>query len=105
MPIEMLLKKYLPMPRKTCYALISVLEPCERTDVCQTVSELSNGEFDQEENLRKSLEELFLNLETDGLIQEVMMDGISCLTLSQLGTKLLICEFNRTQGFHKKNIC
>lgn len=102
MTIDWLVEKYLPMPRKTCYLLLSVLEPCPVYEICQTASELSNGEFDDEENLRESLEDQVRILEHDKLIQRVFIEGEEYMELTELGTKLLICELTRVQETEKE---
>lgn len=95
MTVEALMNHYLPMSRKLSYLLLALLEPCVREEICQTVSELSDGEFDDEPGFRMSIDTLVEELLDTGVLEYLPEEREQTITISGTGSKLLICEFNR----------
>lgn len=95
MKLEELLGKYLPMNRMISYLLLGLTEPIARDELCQTISELSDGEFDDDPSFRETLLRVAEELLEQGLLEELQMDGERALVTTATGSKLLVCEFNR----------
>lgn len=95
MHLEELLGRYLPMNRMTSYLLLGLTEPIARHELCQTISELSDGEFDDDPRFRETLQMVAEELLEQGLLEELSIDGAQALVTTATGSKLLVCEFNR----------
>ena len=95
MKLEELIGRYLPMNRMISYLLLGLTEPIARNELCQTISELSDGEFDDDPSFRETLFRVADELLDQGMLEELMMDGETALVTTAVGSKLLVCEFNR----------
>lgn len=101
MQLEELLGRYIPMNRITSYLLLGLTEPIARDELCQTISELSDGEFDDDPNFRDTLIASTEELLEQGLLEELSIDGERALVTTSTGSKLLVCEFNRKHWLEK----
>lgn len=95
MKLEELFARYLPMNRMLSYLLLGLTEPIARGELCQTISELSEGEFDDDPSFCETVWALAEELLGQGLLEELELDGTRALVTTAAGNKLLICEFNR----------
>lgn len=95
MKLEELIGRYLPMNRMISYLLLGLTEPIARDELCQTISELSDGEFDDDPSFRETLFCVTDELLEQGLLEELLIEGEKALVTTAAGSKLLVCEFNR----------
>ena len=95
MKLEELIGRYLPMNRMISYLLLGLTEPIARNELCQTISELSDGEFDDDPSFRDTLLRVADELLAQGLLEELPVEGENTLVTTDAGSKLLVCEFNR----------
>ena len=106
MKLEELFARYLPMNRLLSYLLLGLTEPLAKDELCQTISELSEGEFDDDPDFERTLWATVDELLSHGLIEELEMDGTKTLVTTGAGSKLLICDFNRRHWLeNEKDFC
>lgn len=95
MKLEELFAHYLPMTHLLSYLLLGLTEPLAKSELCQTISELSEGEFDDDPDYEQTLWATVEELVSHGLIEEMEIDGVEALATTGAGSKLLICDFSR----------
>jgi len=106
MKLEELFARYLPMNRLLSYLLLGLTEPLAKDELCQTISELSEGEFDDDPEFESTLWATVEELLHHGLIEELEMDGVKALVTTGAGSKLLICDFSRRHWLEsEKDFC
>ena len=95
MKLEELFARYLPMTHLLSYLLLVLTEPLAKNELCQTISELSEGEFDDDLEFERTLWATVEEHVSHGFIEELEIDGVEALATTGAGSKLLICDFNR----------
>ncbi len=95
MNMEDLFSRYLPMTHLLSYLLLGLTEPLAKNELCQTISELSEGEFDDDPDFVRTLWATVDELVSYGLVEELEIDGVEALVTTGAGSKLILCDLNR----------